>query len=40
MMNSGATENFHTTRWTLVRHANGHSAEGKQALSDLCAAYY
>jgi len=31
---------FHTTRWTLVRHATGHSAEGRQALSDLCAAYY
>lgn len=31
---------FHTTRWTLVRHATGHSAEGKQALSELCAAYY
>ena len=31
---------FHTTRWTLVRHATGHSAEGKQALSELCEAYY
>jgi RNA polymerase sigma-70 factor (ECF subfamily) len=31
---------FHTTRWTLVRLATGHSAEGRQALSDLCAAYY
>ena len=31
---------FHTTRWTLVRHATGHSTEGRQALSDLCAAYY
>ena len=31
---------FHTTRWTLVRHATGHSAEGRRALSDLCAAYY
>jgi DNA-directed RNA polymerase specialized sigma24 family protein len=39
-MNTGATESFHTTRWTLVRHATGHSAEGKQALSELCAAYY
>lgn len=39
-MNPGATESFHTTRWTLVRHATGRSAEGKQALSDLCAAYY
>ncbi len=39
-MNPGATESFHSTRWTLVRHATGHSAEGKQALSELCAAYY
>ena len=31
---------FNTTRWTLVRHATGHSSEGRQALSDLCAAYY
>jgi DNA-directed RNA polymerase specialized sigma24 family protein len=31
---------FHTTRWTLVRHATGHSVEGQQALSELCAAYY
>jgi len=31
---------FHTTRWTLVRHATGHSAAGQQALSELCAAYY
>jgi RNA polymerase sigma-70 factor (ECF subfamily) len=31
---------FHTTRWTLIRNATGQSAAGKQALSDLCAAYY
>jgi DNA-directed RNA polymerase specialized sigma24 family protein len=31
---------FHTTRWTLVRHATGHSAAGQQALSELCEAYY
>jgi DNA-directed RNA polymerase specialized sigma24 family protein len=31
---------FHTTRWTLVRQATGHSTQGQQALSDLCAAYY
>ena len=31
---------FHTTRWTLVRHARGASPEARQALSDLCAAYY
>ncbi len=36
-MSAGA---FHTTRWTLVRHATGHSVEGRQALSELCAAYY
>lgn len=33
-------DHFATTRWTLVRHATGHSAEGRRALSDLCAAYY
>jgi len=31
---------FHTTHWTLVRRASAHGAEGRQALSDLCAAYY
>ena len=31
---------FHTTRWTLVRQAAGHGTQGRQALSDLCAAYY
>jgi len=31
---------FHTTRWTLVRNSTGHSAVGRQALSDLCAACY
>jgi len=31
---------FHTTRWTLVRHATGQSNQGRQALSELCAAYY
>jgi DNA-directed RNA polymerase specialized sigma24 family protein len=35
-----ATESFHTTRWTLVRHASLQSLEGRQALSELCAAYY
>ncbi|HZJ15627.1 MAG TPA: sigma-70 family RNA polymerase sigma factor [Chthoniobacteraceae bacterium] len=35
-----SSDAFHTTRWTLVRHATGHSAEGRQALSELCAAYY
>ena len=35
-----SSDAFHTTRWTLVRHATGHSVEGRQALSELCAAYY
>ena len=35
-----STDAFHTTRWTLVRHATGHSVEGQQALSELCEAYY
>ena len=34
------TDNFHTTRWTLVQQATGHSTQGQQALSDLCASYY
>jgi RNA polymerase sigma-70 factor (ECF subfamily) len=34
------TDAFHTTRWTLVRNARGDSAEARQALSELCAAYY
>jgi DNA-directed RNA polymerase specialized sigma24 family protein len=37
---SPSADAFHTTRWTLVRHATGHSAEGRQALSELCAGYY
>jgi DNA-directed RNA polymerase specialized sigma24 family protein len=31
---------FHTTHWTLVRQATVRSTEGRQALSELCAAYY
>lgn len=31
---------FHTTRWTQVRQAKADSDEGRQALADLCAAYY
>lgn len=31
---------FHTTRWTLVKQARGDDTAAKQALSDLCAAYY
>ena len=33
-------DSFHTTRWTLVRNATGSSAEGRQALSELCATCY
>ena len=33
-------DHFLTTRWTLVRNATGSSAEGRQALSELCAACY
>jgi DNA-directed RNA polymerase specialized sigma24 family protein len=31
---------FQHTRWTLIRRAHADSEEGRQALSDLCAAYY
>jgi RNA polymerase sigma factor (sigma-70 family) len=31
---------FATTRWTQVVASSGDSPEGRQALSDLCAAYY
>jgi len=31
---------FATTHWTRVLAARGESEEGRQALSDLCAAYY
>src|SRR5215207_2990667 len=34
------TESFHTTRWTLVRHASAQSATGREALEELCATYY
>ena len=34
----GAT--FRTTRWTQVSRAKADSAEGRQALADLCEAYY
>src|SRR5687767_7264699 len=33
-------DSFHTTRWTLVRNASERSPEGREALSELCAAYY
>jgi RNA polymerase sigma-70 factor (ECF subfamily) len=34
------TESFHTTRWTLVRQASAQSPAGRQALQELCTAYY
>lgn len=44
-MNAGGTiprraDVFATTRWTQVLASRGDSALGRQALSDLCAAYY
>ena len=40
MKGDGSSSGFHTTRWTLVRHATGQSPAGRQALSDLCAGCY
>lgn len=34
------TRSFHTTRWTLVRNAQGDSVEARDALGDLCELYY
>lgn len=34
------TSSFHDTRWTLVARSRGSDAEGRAALSELCAAYY
>lgn len=31
---------FNTTRWTLVQQSRGNDTGSRQALSDLCAAYY
>lgn len=31
---------FHSTRWTLVRRAQGDGAEARAALSELCGIYY
>lgn len=39
-MAAQSNSDFHTTRWTLVLQATGHSDQGQRALSDLCAAYY
>ncbi len=36
-MNTAATENFRTTRWTLVRHATGHSGEATLTEAPLAA---
>lgn len=33
-------DSFHPTRWTRVLAARGDSPEAREALSDLCAAYY
>jgi RNA polymerase sigma-70 factor (ECF subfamily) len=35
-----ATGSFSVTRWTLVAQAKGEDAAAKEALSDLCSAYY
>lgn len=35
-----ATASFHTTRWTRVCLAKATSDDGRQALADLCDAYY
>lgn len=32
--------NFHSTRWTLVRRAQGRGEEARAALSELCSIYY
>lgn len=37
---TGRAHDFHTTRWTLVRQSRGDDTLSRQALSDLCAAYY
>src|SRR6478609_8751134 len=34
------SSSFHSTRWTLVRRAQGHGEEARTALSELCAIYY
>lgn len=39
-MAAQSNSDFHTTRWTLVLQATGHSDQGQRALSDLCAGYY
>ena len=39
-MSDARASTFVTTRWTEVLAAHGDSASARQALSDLCAAYY
>jgi RNA polymerase sigma-70 factor (ECF subfamily) len=34
------SSSFHSTRWTLVRRAQGDGAEARAALSELCGIYY
>jgi RNA polymerase sigma-70 factor (ECF subfamily) len=36
----GTSQHFYTTRWTLVALAQDDSIPGRQALEDLCTAYY
>jgi len=38
--NDDSASAFHTTHWTQVLAARGESTEAKQALRDLCEAYY
>jgi len=40
MLDPNATVSFRTTRWTLVRRAQGNGEEARLALSELCAIYY
>jgi RNA polymerase sigma-70 factor (ECF subfamily) len=39
-MNDRDANAFHTTRWTQVIAARGSSPQARQALAELCAAYY
>lgn len=39
-MNDRNANAFHTTHWTQVIAASGSSPQARQALADLCAAYY
>ena len=39
-MNHSGANTFVTTRWTQVLASRGNSEQARQALSDLCAAYY